>query len=506
MADLVDIASKEVGYKEGSGNRTKYGEYTGANGAAWCHSFVSWCAKEAEIGTSIVPKTASVSTGMAWYQKKGRFKKKGDYTPKRNDIVYFKTDRSHAGIVEKVVGNILHTIEGNSSNAVKRRTYSLSEKTITGYGIVSEYITSLGDKGKSSNDGNVKQELAYLKKMLEKNKQTSSATEKVTSFEIKSVNPQNKIDVCLLVHHKKKYYDVPVQDGMQVVWERKNTPGKLTFSTNSKKLSCGDDVSLYINGKPFFYGYVFDLKPKPDKMVDVIVYDQLRYFKNKDSFFYKKKTATKVLRMIARDFKLKTGTLAKTKYSMSRIDMDQTLFDIMQNALDETTWATGKIYTLYDNFGKLMLRQPWKVNILIDEETGQGYDYSVSIDKDYYNQVKLAYENDKTGKLDVYVSKSTKAINKYGVLQYYEKIDSPKLGKLKGKVLLKMYNRVARTLSITGAFGSVKVRAGCLLPVIMELYDMKVSSYFLVDKVTHIFSNGQHTMDLSLSGGEFDGQ
>lgn len=508
MTDIIDVAAKEVGYKEGAGNRTKFGEYTGTNGSAWCHSFVSWCAKEAGVGTDVVPKTASTDTGMDWFKKKNRFKLKGNYTPRRNDLVYFKTGRSHVGIVEKVSGNTLHTIEGNSSDAVKRRTYPLTEKTITGYGIVSAYIkSSSGDSNSEEKSGkSARQELDYLKKALEKTKSSSGKAKAIETFTIKSIKPNNKVKVTLLVHHKKEYYEIPVKDGMKVEWERKNTPGKLTFSTVSKKLSCGDDVSLRINGQPFFFGYVFDLKPQVDKTVEVIVYDQLRYFKNKDSYFYKNKTATKLLRMITRDFKLKTGTLANTKHVLSRIDMDQTLFDIIQNALDETTWATGNIYTLYDNYGKLMLRKPWKVNILIDEETGEGYDYSISIDKDYYNQIKLAYENKKTGRLDTYVSKSSKAINKYGVLQYYEKIDSPKLGKVKGKMLLKIYNKVTRTLSITGALGSVKVRAGCLLPVIMELYDRKISSYLLVDSVTHVFNNGQHTMDLNLSGGVFSGE
>lgn len=509
MSDLIDIAAKEVGYREGAGNRTKFGEYTNSNGAAWCHSFVSWCAKEAGISTAIVPKTASTTIGMNWFQNKKRFKVKGSYTPKRNDLVYFKTGRSHVGIVEKVSGNMLHTIEGNSSDMVKRKSYFLSEKTITGYGIVSSYIDSSGETDTDKKDKKKKKEgkdeLAYLKKALKKAKQDSTAPLKETSFTIQSVNPRNKVEIELLVKHNKKFYDTPAADGMKVTWERKDTPGKLTFTTVSKKLSCGDEVSLKINKKPFFFGYIFELKPKTDGTVDVTVYDQLRYFKNKDSYIYKKKTATKLLRMIAGDFQLKTGTIAKTKHSISRVDMDQTLFDIMQNALDETTWATGKIYTLYDNYGKLMLREPWKVNIMIDEETGQEYDYSISIDRDYYNQVKLVYENKDTNKLDVYISKSSKAINKYGVLQYYEKIDSPKLGKLKGKMLLKMYKKVSRTLSITGAVGSVKVRAGCLLPVIMKLYDRMVSSYLLVDRVTHTFNNGQHTMDLDVSGGDFDG-
>lgn len=505
MADLVDIALKEVGYKESGNNRTKFGEYTGANGAAWCHSFVSWCAKEAGLGTDIVPKTASTDTGMNWYKKKDRFRIKGSYIPKRNDLVYFKTGRSHVGIVEKTSGNTLYTIEGNSSDAVKKRSYPLTEGTITGYGVVSSYIDSEGESGVAKKKTS-KKELTELKAALNKAKKSSSTAEKVTAYTIQSINPQNNIKITLQVTHRKQLYQIPVKEGVKVTWERKNTPGKLVFSTPAKKLSCGDAVALSVNEKPFFYGFVFELKPQTDGMTEVLAYDQLRYLKNKDSYLYKKKTATKLLRMIARDFGLKTGSLANTKYAVSRIDMDQTLFDIIQNALDETISATGKIYTLYDNYGKMMLRQPWKVNILIDEETGQGYNYSVSTDKDYYNQIKLAYENKKTGKLDVYISRSSKAINKYGVLQYYEKIDDPKVAKLKGKVLLKMYNKVVRTLSITGAFGSTKVRAGCLVPVIMDLYDRKVSSYLLVDKVTHTFNNGQYTMDLDLSGGGFDGE
>ena len=100
--DIVDVAIGELGYKEQGNNRTKYGAWYGMNGAAWCHMFVSWCAYKAGVSVSIVPKTASTSAGMAWFKKKGLFRYKGRYTPKRGDIVYFKTNRSHVGIVEKV--------------------------------------------------------------------------------------------------------------------------------------------------------------------------------------------------------------------------------------------------------------------------------------------------------------------------------------------------------------------------------------------------------------------
>lgn len=527
MSDLIDIASKEVGYREQGNNNTKFGKYTGTNGMAWCHAFVSWCAHQAGIGTSIVPKTASTSVGMAWFKNKGRFRYKGKYTPKRNDLVYFKTGASHVGIVEYVSGNTLHTIEGNTSDKVARRKYPLNYRTITGYGVVSSYISgggtsysgggsSSGSSGSGSSSSSssktkkstydVAKELKYLKQVLAK---TSKPSQKIDpkTYEISSISPNNNFKTTLIFSHNKKLYELPVESGMKVTWERKNTPGKLEFTTladSKRKMYHGDAVSLKVNGTPFFYGFIFDLKPSQDGEISVTVYDQLRYLKNKDSYFYKKKTVTKLIRTIAKDYGLKTGTLVDTKYLVTRIDTDKTLFDIINNCIEETSFVTDKIYTLYDNYGKLMLRTPWKVNVLIDKDTGQSYNYSSSIDSNTYNQIKLAYENESKGTLDVYISKSSKSINKWGLLQYYEKIEDPRIAKLKGKVLLQMYNKVSRTLSISKAFGSLKVRAGCLLPVMLSLYDIKVSSYMLVDKVTHTFENGSHTMDLELSGGGFD--
>ena len=525
MSDLIDIASKEVGFKEGKGNKTKYGQYTGTNGMAWCHAFVSWCAKQAGIGTSIVPKTASTTYGMQWYKNKGRFKLKGQYTPKRNDLVYFKTGASHVGIVEYVEGNTLHTIEGNTSDKVARRTYPLTYRTITGYGVVSSYVKNsagVSSSGASSNNGNnsssnsggktsnsnydVEKELDYLRKVLAKtSKPTVTNKTSNNTYEIKSVSRNNNIKLDLILSHNKKLYGLPLEEGLTVTWERKNAPGRLEFKTIADGLmSHGDAIALKVNGKGFFYGFIFELKPSQDGTVSVIAYDQLRYLKNKDTYMYKKKTGSKLIKMIAKDYGLKTGTIVDTKHLVTRIDNDKTLFDIIDSNLEETSFTTDKIYTLYDDYGKLTLKTPWKVNVLIDKNTGQTYNYSSSIDGETYNQIKLAYENEKTGTLDVYISKSSKSINKWGLLQYYEKIEDPRVAKLKGKVLLQMYNKVARTLSVSSAFGHVNVRAGCLVPVLLNLYDIKVSSYMLVDKVVHKFECGSHLMDIELSGGGFD--
>ena len=89
-------------------------------------------------------------------------------------------------------------------------------------------------------------------------------------------------------------------------------------------------------------------------VIQITVYDQLYYLKNKDTYVYTNKTAADVIRMIAEDFQLNVGDLEDTGYTIgSRVEDNQTLFDIIQTALDETLKATSQMYVLYDDVGKL---------------------------------------------------------------------------------------------------------------------------------------------------------
>ena len=74
---------------------------------------------------------------------------------------------------------------------------------------------------------------------------------------------------------------------------------------------------------------------------------------------------------------------------------------------------------------------------------------------------------------------------------------------MKANAYLKLYNQKKRTLTISGVIGNPKVRAGCLVPVIIELDDLTIANYMLVEKVTHKFSNRKHEMELMVSGGGF---
>lgn len=163
---LLAVAVAEIGYKEketnsqldnptanaGDGNYTKYARdfdqkypnwYNGKkNGYAWCDMFVDWCfltafGYEKALELLCQPEKsagAGCTYSARYYRNKGQF-----YTsdPKPGDQIFFGSsvsDCSHTGIVEKVDGSKVYTIEGNTSNQCARRSYALTNSKIVGYG------------------------------------------------------------------------------------------------------------------------------------------------------------------------------------------------------------------------------------------------------------------------------------------------------------------------------------------------------------------------------------
>ena len=313
----------------------------------------------------------------------------------------------------------------------------------------------------------------------------------------------------LLIQHGSKVYQPIVTGEIQWQTERKGVQGSLTFKVvkdATLNFTEGDAVRLKVDGQKVFYGFVFQKKRDKQGIITVTAYDQLRYFKNKDTYVYSNKTASEVVQMVAKDFNLQCGTLEDTKFKIeSRVEDNQTLFDIVQNALDLTLQSKKEMYVLYDDFGKLTLKNigNLKVGILIDEDTGENFDYISSIDGETYNKIKLVYENEETGKREIYIAQDGSHINQWGVLQYFETIDEKTNGKAKADALLSLYNQKTRNLTIKGAFGDIRVRAGTLVAVSLNLGDIIANSFLLVEQAKHTFSESLHTMDLTLRGGEF---
>jgi len=317
------------------------------------------------------------------------------------------------------------------------------------------------------------------------------------------------LNVELLIQNGNKVYAPIVQEGITWETERKGSPGKLTFTVikdQNISFTEGNPVRLVVDGVKVFYGFIFSKKRDKQQNITVTAYDQLRYLKNKDTLEYKNKTASDFIKMIANDYKLNLGTIENTSYVIPvRTETNTTLIDMILNALDLEVTNKKTLYVLYDDFGKLTLKslERMKVGVVIDEETGENFDYTSSIDSQTYNQIKLQYENEKTGKRETYVAKDSNNINNWGLLQYYDTLQEGENGQAKADALLSLYNAKTRNLKIINAFGSLKVRAGSMVVVNLNLGDVSVQNFMLVENCKHTFNESEHRMDLTLRGGEF---
>lgn len=134
---LVTIAKSQLGHEGGE----KFWSWWGfTERQEWCACFVSWCADQAGlIQKEAVPKFSVCTDGVAWFQAKGKWQSGGS-VPTPGTIIFFDWDHDgasdHVGIVESCDGTTVHTIEGNSGDAVKQNNYTVNSQSILGYGLV----------------------------------------------------------------------------------------------------------------------------------------------------------------------------------------------------------------------------------------------------------------------------------------------------------------------------------------------------------------------------------
>lgn len=135
-SNIVDTARNEIGNKGGE----KYWRWYGFNQRVnWCAIFLSWCANESGTINNTIPRFSLCTDGVKWYKDHSKWKNKS-YIPQTGDIIFFDWNGDdhvqHVGIVEKVENDKVYTIEGNSNDEVRNKSYSLNNKSIYGYGSV----------------------------------------------------------------------------------------------------------------------------------------------------------------------------------------------------------------------------------------------------------------------------------------------------------------------------------------------------------------------------------
>ncbi len=313
----------------------------------------------------------------------------------------------------------------------------------------------------------------------------------------------------LKIKNKGIVYTPLVVEG--ITWETqiKGVAGSLSFSILKDEVINvveGNNVQLIVDGVNVFNGFIFSKQRGKDGIIDIKAYDQLRYLKNKDTLKIEDETASTFIKRICGNFKLKYNDIVDTTFVIkSQVEENTTLFDMILNALDITHENNNQKYVLYDDFGYINLKKQsdMYVDAMINSEMAEGFSYSSSIDGETYNRVRLYNGDEPDPDKKVTEAVSDKNVGLWGVLQYFDTVKDGENPKSKAETLLSQYNKKSRTLSLDNCFGDLRIRAGNSIGVNLDLGDMKLSEYMLVVKCKHVFNDGEHFMDLYVTGGEF---
>ena len=133
--ELVELAKRQVGNVGGQ----PYWSWYGFNSRVeWCACFVSWC--YGQRGLSEPRFAGCQSQGIPWFQSHGQWGARGYDNLAPGDAIFFDWDMDgsadHVGIVIGTDGSRVYTVEGNSGDACKIRSYDVNYECIKGYGLM----------------------------------------------------------------------------------------------------------------------------------------------------------------------------------------------------------------------------------------------------------------------------------------------------------------------------------------------------------------------------------
>ncbi|MFA9462919.1 MAG: hypothetical protein ACERKN_01375 [Velocimicrobium sp.] len=277
---------------------------------------------------------------------------------------------------------------------------------------------------------------------------------------------------------------------------------KLEFSyvEDELKIQNGSIVRFVYDDFKFF-GRVFKHASNSKQEISVTAYDQLRYAKAKDSIVIENDTVTTLCNRMCNNFGFRTGKITDTKYQLKKsVKEDKTWLDIIYEAISDTLTNKGKWYSMRDEYGRVAIRdlEDLTLNLILgDKSLCYEFDYSKSIDDEFYNQIKLFVKGKEIKESQMVVSRDIESIDTYGFLQYYEKADENSnlsQAKAKADMLLRLYNREAESLTLK-CLGDKRIRAGNSFYA--QIGDIDMKQRLIVKNVTHSFLP-VHTMSIEV--------
>ena len=132
---IVELAKRQAG---NVGGRPYWSWYGFNSRVEWCACFVSWCYGQAGLSE---PRFAGCqSQGVPWFQSRGQWGARGYENIAPGDAIFFDWDgdgsADHVGLVIGTDGERVYTVEGNSGDACKIKSYPVNYSCIKGYGLM----------------------------------------------------------------------------------------------------------------------------------------------------------------------------------------------------------------------------------------------------------------------------------------------------------------------------------------------------------------------------------
>lgn len=348
------------------------------------------------------------------------------------------------------------------------------------------------------------------------------------------------VDARLLIAHFADFYEPITCDEIVLTQERKGTPSKLEFTVvndNVKDVNekqgdyfCeGNSVRLMVDNRVIWYGRIFTKKRDKQQHIKVTAYDGMFYLKKETvNGVNENWTASQIIRNIFENTPFyqnsNIGTFDDTKYRIPSVVFSYIpMLDAIQQVLDTTVEATQRIYTLFDDAGNVYLKElgNMKLDYLLTNEVFEDFDYNSTIADSTYNAICLyRKENDTITEKVVYTDDNFNIKNKntyegydifyrdsiraWGQLAHNEEVKSTEVNlREKALAMLRTHNQKFKTLTVKECFGRIDIRAGCLIPVHLDLGDLTLNNKMMIENVKHKFRHGHHSMDMQLVGNEF---
>lgn len=271
------------------------------------------------------------------------------------------------------------------------------------------------------------------------------------------------------------------------------------FARASANSGEGQQVFFYCDKSEIFRGLLMTDSRSSKRTLTIKAYDNCVYLcNNKGSFSFKKKSATYIFKYCLKKLGLPLGSAANTGHIIGElVKKNTTYWDVIEDALSQTYYATGIRYYVSSEKGKIYLRkrqEQTSMPILSLNSNIQSYDMSRSI---YKTRTRLTLVTSKNAKKGSFVNSSLeKKIGKFADIQTVdEDVTKTELNQ-KISTFKKDTSIVDQELSVTATGDTRCVSGKCAY---VQISPIGAKRIMFIEEDTHTFENGHHKMNLKLS-------